>query len=82
MLEDRQPQFDNEFMSIIERQTDQGTSKVSLVFTSTVKNENMDAVSMLNISSKLLDGLRHFATQPTISDIMDQQRRIVEEEKK
>ena len=58
MLEDRQPQFDNEFMSLVER----ANGKLSLVFTSTVKNESMDAVSMLNISSKFLNGLRHFAS--------------------
>lgn len=55
-------------MSLVAREN----GKLSLVFTSTVKNENMDTVSMLNISSKFLNGLRHFATQPRIEEIHDQ----------
>ena len=66
MLETRKPMFDNEFMSVIQRQT----GKLSIVFTSALRNEqHSDAVMVFNLPSKFVAGIVHFGTQPTLEEI-------------
>ena len=49
--------------------------KVCIVFSSTVKTSPVeDLVYSLDISSKFMSGLSHFATQPTLDEILNEKK--------
>ena len=58
LLFDRKPDFDNEFMSLIE----DSNGKIGIVYAVMTKDSKQDAIKSIILSKKFINGLYHFAS--------------------